>query len=140
MRSEELDSLRNDLRRAGVSRRYIARTLEELQDHFADLEADELAAGCAPAEAARRARELLGTGSAIAAAVRSRPELRGWTARWPRTAGCVRSVCALAAYPVAPVGYLAGHGPDVARWSVSTGLSLLLTSALLLTLSSALQL
>lgn len=139
MRRRELERLRIDLKRGGVSRRYVNRTLEELEDHYADLEADALAAGCTAEQAARRARESLGTGTSIAAAVLARSELKGFGAHWPRTARCVRSACALAAWPAAPVGYLAARGPDVARWSISAGLSLLLTSGLLLTLSTALQ-
>lgn len=139
MRNAELERLRTELRRGGVARRYIDRTLEELEDHYADLQADALAAGCTAEEAARRAGETLGTGSSIAAAVLARSELRSWTAHWPRTARCVRSACALAAYPAAPVHYLADHGADVARWGVSTGLSLLLTWSMLLALSAALQ-
>lgn len=139
MRSEELKGLREALKRGGVARRYIDRTLEELADHHADLEADALAAGCTRAEAARRASQALGTGASIAEAVLSRPELKSLSARWPRTAECVRSARALAAYPAAPVEYLVDHGADVVRWGVSTGLSLVLTGGLLLMLSTALQ-
>lgn len=140
MRNAELERLRTELRRGGVSRRYINRTLEELEDHYADLEADALAAGCTAEEAARRAGETLGAGSSIAAAVLARSELKTWTAHWPRSARCMRSVCTLAAYPAAPAHYLADHGADVVRWSVSTGLSLLLTWGMLLALSVTLQL
>lgn len=136
MRREELEALRLELGRGGVARRYIERTIEELEDHYADLEADAMAAGCTADEAAQRARESLGTGASIAAAVLARSELKAVGARWPRTSGCMR---ALAAYPAAPVRYLVGHGPDVARWSVSTGLSLVVTAGLLLTLSTMIQ-
>lgn len=140
MRNAELERLRRELIRGGVARRYIDRTLEELEDHYADLEADALAAGCTAEEAARRAHESLGTGSSIAAAVLARAELKAWTAHWPRTARCMRSACALAVMPAVPVHYLVDHGTDVVRWGVSTGLSALLTWGLLLTLSTALQL
>lgn len=139
MRKRELESLRAALRRGGVAPRYIKRTLEELEDHYADLEAAALDAGCSADEAACRAREALGTGASIATAVLARAELKSWAAHWPRAARCVQCACAFAAYPAAPVHYLADHGADVARWGVSTGLSLLLTGGLLLTLSAALQ-
>lgn len=133
MRGEELEALRLELRRGGVARRYIERTIEELEHHYADLEADAVAAGCTADEAAQKARESLGTGASIAAAVLARSELRSLGARWPRASGCMRM---LALYPAAPVRYLVGYGPDVARWSVSTGLSLVVTSGLLLTMST----
>lgn len=139
MRRQELEYLRVELRRGGVSRRYIERTIEELADHYADLEADALEAGCSADEAAQRADESLGSGASIAAAVLERAELKGFAARWPRLSSCMQAMGALAAYRAAPVHYLVDHGPDVARWSVSTGLSLLLTWGLLLTLSTALQ-
>ena len=50
MHKPEFDDLTRRLLAAGVAPRFVARTVEELSDHFQDIEADALAAGYAADE------------------------------------------------------------------------------------------
>jgi hypothetical protein len=62
MRSDPgFDALKERLLRAGIGPRRVRRYLAELTDHLAELTAQEEAAGDRPAEAATRARILLGS-------------------------------------------------------------------------------
>jgi hypothetical protein len=127
--------LRVELLRGGIAPYYVNRTLLELREHYADLEADALRAGLSPQEAAAEALAALGSEESIAGAVLARRELKVWSSRCPRAAGLCRLLGALAVAPVVPVvGLCTHHGSEIARWGISTGLSLLLTGAMLLTL------
>lgn len=124
----QLEALKLELLRGGVSRVYVERTLLELHDHYEDLEQAAIAAGLSSAEAARAAREQLGDESAIAAAVLARPELKIWSHRWPRTARCLRSAATVIAMPGA---YCIDRRAEIARWSAAGFGSFLLVSSLL---------
>lgn len=138
MRNEPFGELGAALLRGGASRRCVARTLLELQDHYSDLEEAALAEGLPPNEAAARARERLGSNESIAAAVLARPELLAWNHRWPRVALWVRSAAAVAAVPVliaalpaVPVVYCIDRSGELVRWSVSIALAGLVVGSLL---------
>lgn len=131
--------LRKELRRGGVSPRYIERTISELQDHYADIESAALDRGLPPEEAAAAARRGLGTDGAIAAAVLSEPSLKTWAHRWPRTAGALVTTAWVAVLPVVPFVYCAQRGEAIARWGLSASLAVLMTGALLLGMHSLLS-
>jgi len=134
MPQPDLVGLERALLAAGVAPRFARRTVEELGDHCADAEADAIAAGYAPAEAARIVRATIGRDADIVAAVSAQAALLQWSRRWPRSARCLTTVSAL---PVAPIVYCAEHGPAIARWSVSASLATLVTAMLLFSLQWA---
>lgn len=134
MPQPEFIGLTRALLAAGVAPRYVRRTIDELSDHRADIEADALATGLSREDAAALARAALGTDADIVAAVSARSELLQWARRWPRSARCVESACYFVSLPAAPIAYCVGHGPAIARWGVSTSLAALLTGVLLFSL------
>jgi hypothetical protein len=111
--------LKLELQKGGVSPVYVERTLLELEEHYADLTADAMAAGMSREEAERSARAALGSEREIAAAVLALPELREWRARYPRMACCVRSAATLGLIPGLPVMFCIEHRPEVARWTAA---------------------
>lgn len=138
MQRPEFDRIRHELLAGGVAPRFVERTVLELEEHYADIAEDALAAGATPAAAARRAREALGREGAIVAAVLAQPELLGFERRWPRSARWLRALAYAAVMPFVPVVYCAHHGGTIARWGASVSLSIVLTSALLFLLQSTL--
>ena len=104
------------LQKGGVAPVYIDRTLLELEEHYADLEQDALAAGLSREEAAHTAHTALGTEPVIAAAVLARPELREWSVRYPRFASCVRSATTIGLMPGMPLMFCIEHRPELTRW------------------------
>jgi hypothetical protein len=75
--------LRERLLRAGVAPRHVRRYLTELEEHWADLTAEEERAGRTRAEAEALARARLGRVDDLARTMIARRELHGWTARAP---------------------------------------------------------
>jgi hypothetical protein len=131
MPSAQFESLRLELLRGGVAPVYVERTLLELEEHYADLQSDALAAGFAAEEAARSALTALGSERAIAAAVLSRPELLEWSTRWPRVALCVRSAATIGVLPGLPLVFCIQHRPELARWGGALGIALAFVGAIL---------
>lgn len=125
----QFEALRLELLRGGTAPVYVERTLLELAEHYADLEADARDAGLSPAEAERRAREQIGDDHAIVAAVLARPELLAWRKRWPRVASCVHSAAAIGTIPGLPLVYCFEHRPEFARWGAALGLATTVVSA-----------
>src|SRR4051812_10246972 len=85
MRSEagRFETLRERLLAGGIPPRRVKRYLAELDDHLTELTAQECAAGFGPAEAAARARNLLGSDDDLAQSWLSNPRLKSLTARAP---------------------------------------------------------
>ncbi len=75
--------LRERLLQAGVAPRHVRRYLNELSDHLADLHAEELRAGCSPADAESAALIRLGSMNDLARAMIDQPRLRAWSVRAP---------------------------------------------------------
>jgi hypothetical protein len=132
MSKPRFDRLKLALLEGGVAPRYVQRTILELEDHYADIANEAIAAGLSAADAAAEARAALGSEESIARAVIARTELRDWVHRWPRAAHCVKTAVLLVLLPVVPVVYCAHRGPSIVRWSISASLALFATSALLL--------
>jgi len=132
------EELHRQLSNGGVAPRFISRTLLELQEHYRDLESEGLRLGLTAAAAARSARAQLGDEQAIARAVLARPELRTWTQDWPRLAAGLPMALWVALLPAVSVVYCVDHGATIARWSLSAGLAVLVTAALMLGLQSML--
>src|SRR5437764_12268683 len=79
----QFEALGETLLRAGIGPGRVRRYLRELDDHLAELTARECAAGYGPAEAAARARSLLGSDEELAQSWLSNPRLKSFTARAP---------------------------------------------------------
>lgn len=75
--------LRERLLEAGIAPRHVRRYLTELEEHLADLRAEEKGAGRSGAEAEAAALVRLGKVQDLARTMIERPELRSWTARAP---------------------------------------------------------
>ena len=135
MREQPLESLRLELLRSGVVPFYVDRTIEELEDHYADLESAALSSGSSAEEAARHAREALGDQRALVAAIVTRPELLTFSTRWPRLCHCLHSAAAIGALPGVPLLYCIEHRPELARWSVSLGAAMTLMGGFLAALN-----
>jgi len=127
----QFEALRLELLRGGVAPVYVERTIEELGEHYADLEGAALAAGQSEEEAARMARDALGDEGAIAAAILSRPELLGFSSRYPRVAHCLHSAVAIGSIPGLPLVYCIEHRPELARWGAALGLAITLVGSIL---------
>ena len=131
MPSTQFESLRLELLRGGVAAVYVERTILELEEHYADLTSDALAAGHGAEDAAESARAALGSERAIAAAVLSRPELLEWSTRWPRVALCLRSAATIGVLPGLPLVFCIEHRPELARWGAAIGVAAALVGAIL---------
>lgn len=129
------ESLRLELLRSGVSPVYVERTIAELGEHYADLEAAARAAGYSAAEAARQARDTLGNDRAIAAAVLAHPELFSFSTRWPRVAHCLHSAATLGTIPGLPLMFCIEHRPELARWGAAVGVAAALMGAIMAALN-----
>ena len=77
------ETLKEQLLAGGITPWRVRRYLVELEDHLADLTAQETTAGYAPDEAAARARTLLGSEAELAAAWLAQPSLKSLSARAP---------------------------------------------------------
>jgi hypothetical protein len=108
---QPFDALREMLLRAGYSPWRVGRYCRELDDHYADLVNDELAAGKDFPEAQAAARARIGSDEALAAAMLMRPSLRSWTAKAPLAVVVMAPVALLVLACVATVaGLTSGLG------------------------------
>jgi len=79
----DFDALRERLLEAGVAPRYARRYLSELDDHLADLIAEEMAAGHNAADAEQAAMARLGAPEDLALAMIRQRQFQSWCARAP---------------------------------------------------------
>jgi hypothetical protein len=101
--------LRERLLRAGFAPRHVRRYLDELSDHFADLQAEELRAGLNPSDAESSALLRLGAVDDLSRAMLAKPHFRSWAARAPWAAFGLAPLFWMAmAYLVACVYLFAG--------------------------------
>jgi len=128
----DLAELQNELLRSGISPRHVRRTVAELNDHFEDLVDHALAEGAESTTAHERALVELGDLNDVAAAIRSRPELRSWAYRFPYLALIVYPLTCLALLPAVPVVAGIAHAGYLARWAACILLSGVVTAAIFL--------
>src|SRR5690606_19344337 len=115
MPDRRFERLRLELLHAGIAPAYVERTVVELADHYEDLESAARDAGRDAEEAARWAKQALGSEAAILAAVLARPELRSWSARWPRATFCLRSLAQIGMLPLLPIALCFERSAAIAR-------------------------
>jgi hypothetical protein len=83
MRNRRFERIRERLLQGGIAPRHVRRTLQELEDHFADLVTELQAAGHSREESESLAAARLGSDDVLVASVLARPELRSKARRWP---------------------------------------------------------
>jgi hypothetical protein len=142
------EALRETLLRAGVAPRRVKRYLAELQDHLADLTAQERAAGYDEEDASIRARAMLGSEAELAEGWLTDPRLKSVTARasWAVFPGLLLlslalgfAVFAAAWVAIAYVAVKAGqHAMDFPSWLAGLAPVLSLTAAFVAPVLSAL--
>jgi len=81
--AKRFGELRERLLRAGIAPRHVRRYLNELDDHLADLRAEEERAGCSRAEAESAALARLGGMDGLAKAMIEQRQFQSWSARAP---------------------------------------------------------
>ncbi|HTB98172.1 MAG TPA: hypothetical protein VK716_14265 [Terracidiphilus sp.] len=81
--AKRLDELREKLLRAGVAPRHVRRTVMELEEHLADLRAEEERGGQSRADAERAALKRPGSMDELAQRVIAQPQFRSLSARAP---------------------------------------------------------
>lgn len=137
MSAPEFGKLASELEAVGASPSVISRTLIELEDHCADVEAVALKKGFDRATARRHALECLGDLDAIVAAVAARPNLLSWRCRWPHAARWAESMSYCLLWPAVPFVYCATHPAGIVRWSLSSTLAICVTATILFILQLA---
>jgi len=135
MRDAQLESLRLELLKGGVTPFYVERTIVELTEHYTDLESAALAGGLTADDAARSARAALGDEHAILAAILARPELLTFSTRWPRVAHCLHSAAAIGTLPGLPLMFCIEHRPQLARWGAAVSVAATLMGSVLAALN-----
>ena len=135
MRNGQLESLRLELLRCGVTPFYVDRTIAELGEHYADLETAALDAGLSAEEAARSASSALGNERAIVAAILARPELLTFSTRWPRVAHYLNSAATISTLPGLPLMFCIEHRPELARWGAALSVAATLMGGVLAVLN-----
>ena len=138
VRRAPLNALRTSLRDSGLSAAYVCRLMNELEDHFEDLENEALAEGRSAANAEAAARQRLGDQDAIEAAVLKQPELRSWCQRWPWLVTLMKPFVVVLLVPAMPILACVDRAPAIARWGVSISLASAITCAMLLMMAQAL--
>ena len=123
---------------AGIKDRCSRRLLEELQDHYVDLFAEQRALGASSLQAGERALGALGRPADIVAAAAQYRDLLRFSYRHPLLASVTRGILSVAAAPAMPIHYCAQRGEVIARWGASVSLAGLLTAALLLSMQTML--
>ena len=132
-RRPQFAELQRLLRQAGIVDRSSARLIEEVQDHYEDLFADECRRGGDRRRAGAAALRALGAPADIVAVAAQCRQLHAFSRRHPLLAELSRGIVAV---PAAPVHYCADRSASILRWSASVGLAVLLTAALLLSMQS----
>lgn len=112
----ELTELRNELLRCGISPQHVARTLNELDEHFDDLVDEQLSAGSSRQAAELAALKRIGSLDTVAKQMQQTPELKSWAWRWPKLAVIIYPLACLVALPAVPVYAGVRHASSIGRW------------------------
>lgn len=140
MPDTEFDKLQAHLLRSGVARRHVVRAIEELRDHFEDIETEAAAHGLPPAAAAILASKRIGTFESIAKQYLNRPELKCWIHRYPSMARVILPIVYIMLLPAIPIVAGVQNAPVIARWCICVLLSGLVTASMLLAMQLSITL
>ena len=140
MPEPNFENLHCHLLNAGVSPRFVRRTLTELRDHYDDLKLDIVGQGVSVQEAAHIAGRQLGKLDVIAAQVTSRKELRRWSYRYPLMGRLALPLLCVVALPIAPLMAGANHAQALVRWGAILMLSAFITASLFLAMQLSISL
>lgn len=128
----DFTEVRHDMLRWGMSPRRVRRTISELDSHFDDLVDNAVAEGTDARAAEELALDALGDLQNVAAAIRSRPELRSWAYRFPHVAMVVYPLTCVALLPAVPIVAGVTHASHLARWGFCVILGALVTASMFL--------
>ncbi len=134
MRRPEFQALSERMIDAGIAPRYARRAVSEMRDHYEDLLEAGREKGLQHDAAQERALRELGQFDDLVQQMASRPELRSWASRYPRTAIVVYPLACLAALPAVPVTAGIANASLLARWGASLVAAGLVTAGMLLIL------
>lgn len=113
----DFEQFAEQLRRAGVARRVIGRSVDELGEHYDALVCEIQARGVDRDAAKTEAAQRLGDLQLIARQIAARSELKCWYFRWPLLARIALPVACFAVLPVTPVIAGVQHASGLLRWS-----------------------
>lgn len=116
MRNPKFKKFQEQLLHGGASRYYVLRAIEELQDHFEDLEEEARNSGKTRRESRLEATERLGSLDSIAKEFLSRPETMSWGHRHPVLSSGVRVLGDVAEIPGIPILLCIENGHLIVRW------------------------
>lgn len=126
------DKLRQRLLCGGVAPRHVARAVQELRDHFEDLESEAISQGLSDQAANKYATRNIGGGEQITELYFSRRELKCWSFRHQRLAIVILPIAYVLMLPTVPVAACATNAPAIARWCTCLLLSAFVTAGMLL--------
>ncbi len=134
MRNPEFRTFARRLLDAGIARKYVHRTVNEMRDHYEDLVAAGMDEGLRRGAAHERALAQLGQADDLVEEMAAHPELKSWASRYPRTAIVVYPLACLAVLPAVPVVASVANAPLLARWGASLIAAGVVTAGMLLIL------
>lgn len=136
----DFSRLQTDLLRAGIAPKRVARTVAELDDHFADLVEAGLEEGRDAVVTETQALKVLGDLRDVAEAMKQQPQLKGWAWRWPRLALVVYPLACVVALPAAPLHASIENVSLLARWLTCFVLGAFVTALMFLVLQLSITL
>jgi len=132
----EIDALLAELLDSGVSPKYVSRLARELEEHYADLEAEAARLGVPDGEVAEDARRRLGDCSAIAKEFERRPELQSWVYRSRCLERFLRALVHVYLIVRAPARIVASSQAAMLRYTAATTAGASVTCCILLLLTT----
>lgn len=118
----------------GVTPANIRRTLDELEDHYEDLQQEALREGRSRVAASSFATRKLGNVNDLAVEIAARPELRRWPYRHPRLARFLLPVAWFVMLPTVPLYAGVANASSIGRWGASLMLAAAVTASMFLVL------
>ena len=140
MAAPDFQRLGKDLLRAGIAPAHASRAVAELEDHYVDLVEAAVVEGRSRVDAEIAATQRLGEMSDILKAMKGRPELRSWAAKWPRLALVVYPLACVAALPAVPVIAGVQHASLLGRWLACLAIGGFITASMMLVLQLSITL
>ena len=132
----EIDALLHELLDSGISPKYVSRLAAELEDHYADLEAEATRLGVPECESAEDARVRLGNSSVIAKEFALRPELKSWVYRSRCLERLLRALVAAYLLVRTPARLVAAGQTVMLRYTAATAAGASVTCCILLLLTA----
>ena len=140
MPDDTFSELRTQLLDSGVAPKHVRRIVDELNDHYEDLQVEALQEGKSSEQAAEIARQRIGNQSTIADRMLSTSEFRIWVYRYPRIARIYLPIAYALLLPATPVLASIANPWIVVRWGAALMLSAGVTALMFLFMQLAIAL